>query len=685
MAKKHLLTSLFFFLMTCESLQAIEKVLINIDKIVGQSWQLKNSRISLDQLETSSPHLRLYIEKLSLRPPLSSLQLLDIHCLQFNWQVGTVTCRQGQASYQHPLLKPGQGQFDFSLGSKKSSFTLNKLDFAGGLLSITATEKGHQWRATITLQGLKLAKITDLLNSLKVPVDELTGGQITAKIQLAGKAEMLNRVLVDLTGSQLSLQAKAGQLAADKLDFQLNLKANKRHHTWYWQVNNALTQGELYVDPVYLPISNRKIQLTATGYHQLQSNTVILHHALLEHDKVARLTWSGNIPLPHFTDIDSGILQFDTDNLSDFFNIYLAPFGEQANLTELKPKGQLNTTIKFNKTQLQQATLQFNHFSLKDNQNRIEIDDGQGAIYWSLDSNMPEPSWVSWKQLKVADIPLQSSQLNFVTEANHIYLQDSVAIPLWGGRLVIDQFKWEHQADNIPQLFFQGGIDDISLLQLSTALNGPTLSGKISGYIPGVHYQNKVLTLDGELKVKLFDGEITIHQLTLANLLTDFPQLTMDMDINQLDLYTLTKKFEIGEIEGRISGFVNNLVLENWQPISFYAWLGTPENDDSNHRISQKAVENIASIGGGGAADVISKGFLRFFDRFGYDKLGFGCYLHHGVCQLMGVEAVDQGYYIIKGGGLPRIDVIGYNPQLDWDILIQRLARITATNQVIVE
>ncbi len=58
--------------------------------------------------------------------------------------------------------------------------------------------------------------------------------------------------------------------------------------------------------------------------------------------------------------------------------------------------------------------------------------------------------------------------------------------------------------------------------------------------------------------------------------------------------------------------------------------------------------------------------FLRYFDLFGYDKLGMGCYLHQGVCQLMGVNAVNEGFYLVKGQGLPRVDVIAYNTQLDF-------------------
>ena len=125
--------------------------------------------------------------------------------------------------------------------------------------------------------------------------------------------------------------------------------------------------------------------------------------------------------------------------------------------------------------------------------------------------------------------------------------------------------------------------------------------------------------------------------------------------------------------------------MENWRPVTFYAWLGTPDDDNSRHRISQKAVKNIASIGGGGASDLLSRSFLSFFETFGYDKIGLGCYLHDGVCQMMGVDATTSGYRIIKGGGLPRIDVIGYNPRVDWNTLMERLSRISTTDDITIE
>ncbi|MGZ5011422.1 MAG: C4-dicarboxylate ABC transporter, partial [Methylobacter sp.] len=316
---------------------------------------------------------------------------------------------------------------------------------------------------------------------------------------------------------------------------------------------------------------------------------------------------------------------------------------------------------------------------------RGEILGGAGQLSWSNDEFFNQPSKISWQQLKVGGVAVGPAELLLLSRADSIRLLKKAQLPLLGGAIVVNHFSWQSQKQLDPEVSFEGNINNVSLEQLSRALNWTPLSGSISGHIPRVEYSNKTLSLGGELIIKAFDGEIKVSNLASSGLFTDFIKFHSDLEINDLDLDQLTGRFKFGGITGKLSGYVQQLYMENWHPVSFFAWLGTPENDDSRHRISQKAVQNIANIGGGGAADLLSRSFLRFFETFGYNKLGIGCYLHDGVCQLMGVEAKGSGYAIVTGGGLPRIDVIGYNPRVDWNVLMERLKRITATDEVIVE
>ena len=100
-------------------------------------------------------------------------------------------------------------------------------------------------------------------------------------------------------------------------------------------------------------------------------------------------------------------------------------------------------------------------------------------------------------------------------------------------------------------------------------------------------------------------------------------------------------------------------------------------------RISQAAVQNISALGGAGAASAIQRSLLRFFEQFGYSALGLSCRLENGVCRMGGIENVPQGYVIVKGGGIPAITVLGYNRNVGWRELIERLKRVTRDNVIV--
>jgi len=176
--------------------------------------------------------------------------------------------------------------------------------------------------------------------------------------------------------------------------------------------------------------------------------------------------------------------------------------------------------------------------------------------------------------------------------------------------------------------------------------------------------------------VRAFDGTILLKNLQLDDLFGPLPVLHADVELKALDLETLTSTFSFGKITGRLAGRVNGLRLEQWQPVAFEARFATPENDPGSHRISQKAVDNISNLGGVGISGALSRSFLRFFEEFGYEKLGISCRLEKGVCEMDGIEPADQGYYLVKGGGLPRIDIVGFNRKTDWSVLLERLKQV---------
>jgi len=283
---------------------------------------------------------------------------------------------------------------------------------------------------------------------------------------------------------------------------------------------------------------------------------------------------------------------------------------------------------------------------------------------------------VVWEQLFIYLLPIGSTEVLLTTDNHRVVLNKPIDLPFLGGKIHVGKFDWVSVEGQEPVTHFQGDIERVSLAQLATRFKWPELDGTISGSIPEIIYHQGQIKTSGELWAQVFGGDIRVNNLVLANLFSTQPEIFADIVIDNLDLKALSQTFKSGDITGRLSGFVNDLQLLAWQPVTFFAWLGTPESDTSEHLISQRALDNIASIGSGPGVGLFSTTFLSYFDLFGYDKLGMGCYLHKGVCQLMGVNAVKEGFYLVKGQGLPRVDVIAYNTQLDFNVLLQRLERI---------
>ncbi len=654
---------------------AVENISFTIDDIVTNSWQVKGIELSLSNLHSTNQKLSLSIKELILPDPFSKLKLINITCQSATWQGKKIVCDNGRGKLKSKLISSSRFNFSFSIAEESSFFHLHNLPFAKGRISLSAKEKKGEWSASIKSTKIQLKQLTPFIKKQYPKLDEISSGSINAEFNLFGTGDNLNKLFVKSALNTISFQAEQGDMAIESLSFNLDLSARKKSSGWKWEKKGVIPQGEIYKKPIYLAIEKEIIIetkgfLSNKGNINIQQATLVIPHII---DVKAKGRISSNFEIK-LASVQSNIK--DLDYVSTHF---LTPNFEQTALEGFNFKGQAISDIELANSEINKVTSHFSHFSINDLNHRIELNNSEAQVNWTADSSSNLPSFIQWDYLKIKTIPFESGNLNFILNKKNIALLEKSSIPLLGGVFIIDQFNWQHNKNDDPSVYFKGEIKNVSLEELSKSLDWPILAGNISGNIPGVEYKNKVLTIDGGLKVNIFDGVITIDKLTSSGLFTDFSKFHMNMEINNIDLYALTKKLEMGEIKGRASGFVNNLYLENWEPMTFYAWLGTPEDDDSSHRISQKAVQNLTSIGGNSATDIISRSVLSFFDTFGYDRLGFGCYLHQGVCQLMGVEAAEQGYYIIKGGGIPRIDVIGFNPEIDWKVLIKRLSRISNT------
>jgi hypothetical protein len=155
------------------------------------------------------------------------------------------------------------------------------------------------------------------------------------------------------------------------------------------------------------------------------------------------------------------------------------------------------------------------------------------------------------------------------------------------------------------------------------------------------------------------------------------PTLSANVALQDIDLEPMTSVFGFGSITGRLDGHINDLRLVDWSPAAFDARLQTDTAWKGKRRISQRAVQNISNVGGGGLIAGLQAQVLKIFKDFGYDRIGLACKLKDNICQMDGIGSAGDGYIIVAGAGLPRIEVVGFQRRVDWPTLVSRLKAAT--------
>jgi hypothetical protein len=467
-----------------------------------------------------------------------------------------------------------------------------------------------------------------------------------------------------------SFSDSLGLRAGENVTANMQLQANQIAKAWHWHVDLDWADGEVFWQPFYF--ANGGHRLKARGSFNAQ--IIKIEEAKLAIAKVGSLDLSAELVRPSnrikHLNATTGVV-----NLATLYPLFLKPLLDKTaiNNLEMAGKGELSLSMRDGEMKTAHLILQ-----------EADVEDKNGSFgLYKINANLPW-DYDQSKTLKLAyegghilKVPLGKTD---VTAALNRYSLTAAAInlPILDGGLHLKdvsavwldkQWHWHLRANILP----------ISMEDLSRALELPTMQGKVAATIPLVTYSGGLLVADGDMRFDLFDGTITVNNLAMQTLLGITPRLTGNLEMRNLDLGTLTRTFSFGAIEGKLDGDVKDLRLANWKPVNFdAAFYSSPGR--YTKKISQRAVENISSLGGAGAAAAIQRSVLRFFDDFNYAKLGLSCKLRNDHCEMSGVESTSQGYVIVKGSGIPSITVLGYNRSVSWGELLERIKRVTEGN-----
>ncbi|MBK1673711.1 hypothetical protein CKO35_10395 [Ectothiorhodospira shaposhnikovii] len=655
---------------------ALDGLRLGIGDIQGDGWSMEG--VSLDLNLGQRDTLDLQVERLRLPEPLGALRQIRLQCRGGGLDNITLDCPRLQVTWRHPALGYGSGTGRMTLrldGRLDLDLTL-VLEQMDGLQVRLLLGPGH-WRATATLQALPLEGVPPLLRVLAAPDaplnDLLLQGVLSGHLQATGGDDGLEHLSSRLSLRSGAFSAADGTLAGEDLAMDLALEARQQADRWRGRLDLTWSEGGSYIHPVYAessPDAPGRLELAFTGSPE---------HGELRVDQLD-LTWGEALQVVGRLHLDSrqdpplreADLILSRGRLPVLYETVLQPFLYGTVLEDLETQGLVSARLQIREGALSQAALTAVDVYLDDRLGRLGLYGLDGRFLWSA-TQSPPPSSLGFVGGHVYRIPLGNTRLRLQLEQDGLRLLEPARIPILDGALEVETLKAQALSTDDPVMEFDGRITPIAMELLAAAMERPLFTGTLAGVIPRVRYQGGELSVGGRLLIHAFDGLIMMRNLHLRDPFGVAPVLSGDMDINHLDLAAITGTFAFGRIEGRLQGHVHDLVLVNWEPVRFDAALYTPLEGNFRRRISQRAVDNLVSLGGG-VGGVLGTGFLRFFESFSYRQLGLSCHLRGDVCEMSGVApAPTGGYFIVQGSGLPRIQVVGFTRQVAWRDLVHRL------------
>ena len=661
---------------------AVDRFELAVGDLSGPGWQAAGLRASLDLASTQGPVLELEVARLTLPSPFEGVRGARVRCATSRREDGALACPRARLVLRRDGAEALALTVALSLDPERGILAVTASDqaLAGGRVGMDLAAGAGRLSLALSLDGVEAAPLAGLaaLAGEPAPV-AVSAGRVTGRLALALGRETL-RLEADLRAQGVAFSDPSGLHAGEGLDAALSLRVSGPPRASEATLTAAVEAGAVYLHPLLLQVTGAPVTLDLAG--RRRGERVELSRFTVDDPGVARLQGALALdlaPRPTLTSLD---LRLANTPAAGLYHRYLEAFAGAGALAGMSVAGSVAGELAWRASEPSAGTLRLSGLELGEAAGRFALLGLDGVLHWTR-GQPPQPSRVGWRALQIGRVGLGSARAELALQGTSVRLLAPFGASLLDGALLLERLEAEGIGTPGQRVEADVSLEPVSLERLSERLAWPPLAGRIEGRVPRLVFAGGRLSVEGVLEMGLFDGRVRVANLSLEDPFGVVPRLRADLEAESLDLGLLTRALSFGSIEGLLEARVSSLVLERWQPVAFDAVLRTPDGDRSRHRISQRAVDNLASLGGANA--VLSSTFLRFFSDFSYDRLGLSCRLEGGVCHMGGVERARRGYYIVKGGGLPpRVDVVGFNERVDWQTLVSRLRAVAGAEGPVV-
>lgn len=426
----------------------------------------------------------------------------------------------------------------------------------------------------------------------------------------------------------------------------------------------SLHGGELLLGPIYAQLPNHAVQL-GVGV-SVQRGAVTLNR--LRVNDADALQLDGSLAF----DAKGGLQAIKLSRFHASFPAAYQRYGKAwlstLGLRDMQTGGELSGSLDLGPRGLRSFAFDSKGLDLADAGGRLSVAGLRGGLDWAAGGRRPATT-LGWNRLQFYRVANGAAQSHWRSQGGTLSLQQPLKVPVFKGQLHVNMLDWRPAAAKGQRLSTSLAVTGVDMGAFSKAMGWPEFPGTLGGAIPSLRWVDNRFELQGGLTAHLFDGFVDITDLSLQQPFGPSPVLAGDVRLHQLDLGKITSVFDFGSITGKMDGSIDDLRLVGWSPVAFKASLLA----GGGGRISQRAVNNLTTVGGGGMAAGLQGAVLKLFKTFGYKRIGINCTLKGTVCLMGGLEAENDGYTIVEGSGLPRLHVIGHETRVDWPTLVRRL------------
>jgi hypothetical protein len=283
------------------------------------------------------------------------------------------------------------------------------------------------------------------------------------------------------------------------------------------------------------------------------------------------------------------------------------------------------------------------------------------------------------QSITVPLLPEQPLSILLDTGPNRISVEAPTVIQVPGGDVRLGSVQVEKLFGPDLTIHTRLEFDDIKLQPLLSKIWTRPLKGTLTGRLNPIRYENHAVTTIGELRAEVFEGKIILSDLGASGVFTSAPVFKLNVKWEDLLLSEMTTDTAFGTIEGVLEGQVRDVEMAYGQPQRFNLFLETVQTKGISQKISVKAVENIAQIGGGQSPFIgLAGAFASFFKKFPYEKIGIRASLENDVFTVNGIIREGDTEYLVKRGRFSGVNIVNQNPdnRVSFKDMVKRIKRI---------